>query len=68
MSDRLGFDMDSRPQERGWYPGGYMSTCDHCDKFFIGGKRAFHCAPCAYSGLIPYPTIPDWRKEVLRGD
>ena len=39
---------DSRPQ-KGWYaPGEYLVMCRRCRDYFIGDKRAFLCADCAY--------------------
>lgn len=39
---------DKRPKLDGWAPGNYTNTCQMCNKEFIGDKRAFFCAPCAY--------------------
>lgn len=32
----------------GWAPGPYLNKCRLCQDIFIGDKRAWHCAPCAY--------------------
>ena len=42
---------DSRDaiQEKGWAPGEYMCNCTKCKRPFIGDKRAWKCAPCAYN-------------------
>ena len=43
---------DNRPQKGGWAAGNYTSTCCICGAFFMGDKRAVHCAPCAYDDKI----------------
>ena len=40
--------VDRRPERHGWAPGAYLTKCLHCDWTFLGGKRAYVCAPCAY--------------------
>lgn len=43
---------DDRPQRFGWEPGDYMATCrlpEGCGCTFIGDKRAYLCADCAYA-------------------
>lgn len=40
---------DERPQRFGWAPGGYIRKCPLCDTQFVGDKRAYMCAPCAYA-------------------
>lgn len=44
---------DSRAPFRGWAPGGYMCKCLVCKEQFIGGKRAYNCADCAYEEQSP---------------
>lgn len=39
---------DERPKLDGWAPGNYTNTCQMCHKEFVGDKRAFFCAQCAY--------------------
>lgn len=39
---------DSRPQRGAWAPGSYLSRCHVCQEQFIGDKRAYSCADCAY--------------------
>lgn len=46
-------DNDSRAPFRGWAPGGYMCKCSVCKEQFIGDKRAYHCAHCAYGQQSP---------------
>ena len=41
--------IDERPMRFAWAPGGYIRTCSHCEKQFVGDKRAMICAPCAYN-------------------
>ena len=43
--------IDCRPyrEGRGWAPGNYFCTCYACSCRFIGEKRAYECADCAYS-------------------
>lgn len=42
---------DMRPfrEGRGWAPGYYTNICIKCKGGFIGEKRAYECAPCAYA-------------------
>lgn len=40
---------DSRPKRFGWAPGEYTNQCFSCKWHFIGDKRAYMCAECAYS-------------------
>jgi len=40
---------DARPPHKGWAPGGYMCFCRGCEEHFIGDKRAYQCADCAYA-------------------
>ena len=47
---------DSRPQRGGWAPGGYTSTCRTCGDGYIGDKRSWLCADCAYKDAEPTPT------------
>jgi hypothetical protein len=39
---------DTRPALYGWAPGDYLNACRDCKNAFIGGKRAWQCAECAY--------------------
>jgi hypothetical protein len=39
---------DPRPAFGGWAPGEYMCECLKCHCGFIGDKRAYKCADCAY--------------------
>jgi hypothetical protein len=41
--------VDARPRRRGWCPGDYFAKCRRCQCTFIGDKRAFECAGCAYA-------------------
>lgn len=40
---------DDRPHRFGWAPGSYTCKCGDCGAQFIGEKRAFMCADCAYA-------------------
>jgi len=42
---------DTRPSRGAWSPGAYLNRCSQCGDMFIGNKRAFSCAPCAYQDL-----------------
>lgn len=39
----------SRPAVNGWAPGHYLCRCTTCNCEFLGEKRAFTCADCAYN-------------------
>lgn len=39
---------DMRPRKDAWAPGKYLNTCPVCGERFLGDKRAYECAPCAY--------------------
>jgi len=39
---------DRRPARGWWAPGGYSNKCLQCGDYFVGDKRAGHCADCAY--------------------
>ena len=43
-------DRDERPYKEGtgWGPGWYSCECMTCGKSYIGEKRSYQCAPCAY--------------------
>jgi hypothetical protein len=50
---------DPRPHRHGWAPGGYINKCGGgCGKYFIGAKRAYSCADCAYAQPDPAPPVP----------
>lgn len=40
--------LDGRPRRHGWAPGEYFTKCSQCNCQFIGDKRAWNCADCAY--------------------
>lgn len=42
-------EADPRPPKHGWAPGEYVARCNQCHQHFIGDKRAYQCADCAYS-------------------
>jgi len=39
---------DERPQKGAWAPGNYLNECDQCGFTFVGDKRSYTCADCAY--------------------
>lgn len=41
-------EKDSRPAKGWWAPGEYICKCINCEEYFIGDKRAGHCADCEY--------------------
>lgn len=43
-----GYKQDSRPQLNGWCDGEYLCHCQDCMCGFVGDKRAFQYADCAY--------------------
>lgn len=43
-----GMKVDDRAPKGGWAIGAYIQTCLRCGDDFLGDKRAFHCADCAY--------------------
>ena len=45
---RLIKDRNKREPRNGWAPGDYVRSCISCEEYFIGDKRAFRCASCAY--------------------
>ncbi len=45
---------DNRPPNGGWAPGEYFAQCFRCKTIFVGDKRAYECADCAYK--IPVET------------
>jgi hypothetical protein len=48
---------DKRPQRHGWAPGGYWRKCRTCNDDYMGDKRSWICADCAYN--LPLPVPPD---------
>lgn len=45
----LWMDIDPRPMLKGWGPGDYFCTCSICNRRYIGAKRSWMCAHCAYA-------------------
>jgi len=43
-----GMKVDDRAPKGGWAIGPYLNTCRQCGSDFLGDKRAWHCADCAY--------------------
>jgi len=39
---------DKRPAQKGWASGSYICHCICCKCRFMGNKKAFVCADCAY--------------------
>lgn len=44
---------DQRAARKGWAPGDYTGSCCDCTERFIGAKRAYQCAECAYEDWKP---------------
>lgn len=44
----INYKEDKRKQKRGYAPGNYINICPTCKEKFLGDKRAFSCADCAY--------------------
>lgn len=55
---------DQRPPKGGWAPGLYECRCKTCAKRFIGEKRAYSCADCAYAGS-PTPEVSNFDALVV---
>ncbi|MCX5495422.1 hypothetical protein OSH11_11950 [Kaistia dalseonensis] len=49
---------DDRPSRHGWAPGDYLSQCRRCAIAFLGAKRAWTCADCAYAEPDAAPECP----------
>lgn len=58
-----GYKQDFRPQRGMWAPGVYLNICIPCDAKFIGDKRAFECADCAYGAENNHPINNDQEKD-----
>lgn len=59
----------SRPKRNGYAPGDYYARCNTCDCIFIGDKRAYECADCAYAGSNRPPSCdlpPEFYKPHLK--
>lgn len=59
---------DSRPRRKGWAPGDYFAICKECKCHFIGDKRAYHCADCAYADATEAKATPGIEVEVTAID
>jgi hypothetical protein len=56
--------LDSRDMIHGWCSGEYITTCIDCKSQFVGDKRSYNCADCAYEKDDNYKTsqkIKVWR-------
>lgn len=42
---------DTRPDKGLYAAGEYLCRCRKCFDYFIGDKRSFHCADCAYEPI-----------------
>lgn len=40
---------DNRPARGGWADGWYTCTCRECGEGYLGSKRSYECADCAYA-------------------
>jgi hypothetical protein len=52
-SDFLDYKVDTRSARRAWAPGDYLGKCVDCRQRYLGDKRAYLCADCAYKGWRP---------------
>lgn len=43
-----GAKKDDRPELGRWQPGNHLRRCGPCGDPFVGGRKAEHCADCAY--------------------
>lgn len=43
---------DPRPALGGWCPGGYLNRCKGCGEYYLGDKRCWQCADCAYDAPL----------------
>lgn len=55
-----GYKEDDRPQNGPWAPGTYCCSCCDCGDKFMGDKRAYVCADCAYGP----PKPPQYTQHV----
>jgi hypothetical protein len=68
------FNCDKRPPRAGWAGGNYSNVCHICKQIFLGDKRAFTCAPCAYKEPIKkrqtheLKELPEFFEAILRGE
>jgi hypothetical protein len=46
------FKEDNRPKRNGWAKGEYTNKCRDCGERYIGDKRSWQCADCAYETPI----------------
>ena len=49
MTFREPLKPDHRPKRLGWAPGDYFCMCAQCGAHYLGDKRSWTCAPCAYA-------------------
>jgi len=66
-ADAFKYPDDKRPMNKTWAPGGYTAKCRECGVSFIGDKRAFMCAPCAYGDNECCIITRDNGEEILKG-
>lgn len=46
--DWMNFKQDNREPRGGWAAGWYTCKCNKCGDSYMGAKRSWHCADCAY--------------------
>jgi len=51
--DFIDYKVDLRPARRSWAPGQYSGKCIDCRQGYMGDKRAYMCADCAYRNWRP---------------
>jgi len=57
--------VSTAPPRHGWAPGEYLNNCHTCGCVFIGDKRAWTCADCAYKEPDP-PTTEERIADLIR--
>lgn len=58
---------DKRPPINGWCDGEYSVICSKCKDHYIGDKRSWHCADCAYNLAEDYeskPKLDVWKISI----
>lgn len=62
-----GMKVDDRAPKGGWALGAYLNSCIRCKSNFLGDKRAYHCADCAYEPERDGGTDVNDVREALMG-
>jgi hypothetical protein len=59
-----GAKKDDRPELGRWQPGNHLRRCGPCGSPFVGGRKAEHCADCAYRADEVENAAPTKAKAV----